>query len=107
MAIEIRPTGEITIYIPPTEGEVDGLDCEETFDADELQKGPCDQWVQPSYKEDTNTYTVVFSLDTDVGRFEWKVSYSMQHTGIDIDDVEFTKPHNARFESNIGFTTKS
>lgn len=104
MGTSIRATGELT-YKDPTQEPDDDIDYELKIESYRLQQGPHVEWSKPSYKGDKEEYHVVFSKDTPVGLFEWKVTYSMDHSGVEVEDVELQAPTGVEYDNHMKFTS--
>ena len=104
MGTSIRATGELT-YVDPTQEPDDDIDYELKIESHELQRGPHVEWSKPSYKGDKEEYHVVFSKDTPAGLFEWKVTYSMDLSGVEVEDVELQAPAGVKYENHMKFTS--
>lgn len=107
MGTSITPRGTLTYKEPNEELESDDTPQPEswmTIEADELKPGPHEIWSKPSYKNDPTEYGVVFTKDSPVGKFEWTVTYSMDLSGLTVEDCVLKAPEGVEVDDQIEFT---
>ncbi len=104
MAFSIQCSGFLE-YLEPVNDEEDGPRKEiwVHHDAQDVRGAPHTLEAKPSYKDDDAEHQATFSLETDVGVFEWTVTYSLGLSGGRIEDSYLSASPDVKFVDEIVF----